>query len=64
MLLNRKYINDIVRELEKAQGINEHCCLEVRNMELPNCERECEYYRRGLQVNPIIYEEVKRNENR
>lgn len=24
MLLNRKYINDIARELEKAQGINEH----------------------------------------
>ena len=24
MLLNRKYINDLTRELEKAQGINEH----------------------------------------
>ena len=51
----------------KLKGpIDNYCqrCLEVRNMELPNCERECEYYRRGLQVNPIIYEEVKRNENR
>ena len=51
---------------KKKGPIDNYCqrCLEVRNMELPNCERECEYYRRGLQVNPIIYEEVKRNENR
>ena len=24
MLLNRKYINDLTRELERAQGVNEH----------------------------------------
>ena len=24
MLLNRKYINDLTRELEKEQGVNEH----------------------------------------